>query len=126
MSLFQVGDFQGHSGRRLTWKVECDALTVVDWQDLASIAFHEGLVRPFGVVEGVPSGGLILAKALVQYKTRGHPGLLIVDDVLTTGGSMEVHRAGREAQGLVIFARGPCPSWITALWQWGGKVAESP
>ena len=28
---------------------------------------------------------------------------------------MEAHRAGREMIGAVLFARGPCPSWVTPL-----------
>jgi len=64
----------------------------------------------FGAVEGVPSGGLRFAEALRQYQSAGP--LLIADDVLTTGASMELHRAGRDALGVVIFARGPCPAWV--------------
>ncbi|KKL20362.1 hypothetical protein LCGC14_2456230, partial [marine sediment metagenome] len=42
--------------------------------------------------------------------------LLIVDDVLTTGASMEKQRAGRtNTIGAVIFARGDCPAWVKPL-----------
>ena len=46
--------------------------------------------------------------------TRLCGDMLIVDDVLTTGASMEHERArcsGRTI-GVVLFARGPCPEWI--------------
>ena len=44
-----------------------------------------------------------MAEAMQSYCTDGP--LLIVDDVLTTGGSMEEFRAGRDAIGAVIFMR---------------------
>lgn len=115
MSLFQRGDFVAASGATLPWKVECDALTPEDWRTLAGAV--AGAVR-FGTVEGVPRGGLAFAEALAPYASTGP--LLIVDDVLTTGGSMERHRAGRDAIGVVAFARvGELPPWITAVWRWG-------
>ncbi len=58
----------------------------------------------------MPIGGLRLAQAMQPYVSSSGP-LLIVDDVLTTGQSMEKHRAGREAIGAVIFMR----SWEGAL-----------
>jgi len=116
MHLFQLGEFVAHGGQTLTYKVECDVLTNDDWQTLARLA-HPHL-RPFRRVEGVPTGGLRLAHYLRPYAVMDG-GLLIVDDVLTTGGSMEFQRSGRIAQGLVIFARGPYASWIKAMWTWG-------
>ena len=74
--------------------------------------------RKFGCVEGVPRGGVRLATALERYITVGDD-LLIVDDVLTTGLSMERHRDGREAFGIVVFARGLCPNWISSIWNLG-------
>ncbi len=111
--MFQLGEFKAHSGRILYWKIECDALSTNDWKCLAWIV-HD-LVTPFGSVEGVPTGGCHLANWLETYVTRGP--LLIVDDVLTTGQSMEEYRAKRAAIGAVIFARGPCPKWITPVFQ---------
>lgn len=55
-----------------------------------------------------------MAVALKPYATG--EGLLIVDDVLTTGRSMEKQRSKREAKGIVLFARGPCPLWVEAVW----------
>ena len=112
MSLFNAQPFTSAAGLELLWKLECDELSPADWRNIAAIVaphFH------FSSVEGVPRGGLLFAEALEPYKTEGG-GLLIVDDVLTTGRSMEVQRRGRvPASGLVLFARGPLPSWILSV-----------
>lgn len=113
-SLFQTGIFQLHSGATSLWKIECDALTDEDWATLALLVTEN--VAPFGRVEGVLRGGLPLAAALersARYSSIDR--LLIVDDVWTTGGSMEAHRAGRDAIGAVVFARGPVAPWVTPL-----------
>jgi orotate phosphoribosyltransferase len=109
--LFQAGDFRLASGVRSPWKIDCDALVPADWTTLALMLRDR--LPPFGAVEGVPAGGLRLAEALAPYATTGP--LLVVDDVWTTGGSWERWRAGREAVGAVVFARGPVPPHITAL-----------
>lgn len=116
MNLFQLGDFILHSGNRTPVKIDCDALTD---DDLVTVAFMIARLQPlpFGTVEGVPTGGLRLAKALQEYCTPG-AGLLIVDDVYTTGASMETQRAGRPALGAVIFSRNDLvPAWITPLFR---------
>lgn len=113
--LFRLGRFMSAAREPLSWKVECDALTWNDWLCLAEVI---GPRLHFGQVEGVPRGGCPLARALEMYATPGGP-LLIVDDVLTTGSSMERHRAGRDAIGVVLFARSDCPEWITPVWQLG-------
>ena len=103
------------SGLHSSWKIECDALTPHDWYTLALIACE--LLPPFGAVEGVPRGGIAFAEALRRHVTAGP--LLICDDVLTTGASMERLRAGRDAIGVVAFARGPCPDWVMLIWRLG-------
>ena len=113
MSLFNLGQFTLHSGAQSPFKIDCDALTDADLEALAQIGAQ--MVPLFGKVEGVPRGGLRLKAALDKYADARWSQLLIVDDVLTTGGSMERQRNGRQAVGLVIFARGPCPSWVTPL-----------
>jgi len=110
MTLFKRGDFQLHSGELSSWKIDCDALTDEDIETLARLIADR---FTFGFVEGIATGGWRLAKALEKWVTTGK--LLIVDDVLTTGASMEEQRAGREAVGVVIFARGVCASWITPM-----------
>ena len=115
--LFNIGNYKLSSGRESKLKIDCDFLTDEDWEALAQIAVH--LLPLFSRVEGVPTGGLKFAKALEKYtcsKLCGADGkLLICDDVLTTGGSMIKQRAGREAIGIVVFARGICPSWVTPI-----------
>lgn len=116
-ALFVGGCFTAHSGATLSYKVECDALTEIDvWTAAAEIARHE----TFSEVVGVPRGGLRLADALRPYCGK-EGGLLLVDDVLTTGASMEEERArrGGDCRGVVLFSRGPCPEWITPWWRSG-------
>lgn len=115
-SLFKSGTFHLHSGELSEWKIDCDALTDDDLDTLAQMIGRR--VGKFSVAEGVPNGGLRLAAALNRRFAKNDAPVLIVDDVLTTGASMEAQRAGREANGAVIFARGPVPSWITPLFQY--------
>lgn len=110
--LFVPGIFTSAAGLKLAWKIECDSLTHEDWETIASVT---GPHLNFCRVEGVPTGGLLFAEALKPY-TTGDEGLLIVDDVLTTGKSMEAQRDGRVAQGLVLFCRGIRPSWVFPVW----------
>lgn len=112
MSLFRLSNFTSHSGLELTWKIDCDGLNTEDIETLAKVGAE--LVSSFGRVVGVPRGGLRLAGALQRYATSGPT--LIVDDVLTTGRSMEEERAKHSgAIGLVIFARKEPPKWITPI-----------
>lgn len=113
MTLFQQGNFNLHSGVKSWLKIDCDALTNEDLDTIAHLLIFR--LPEFGSVEGVPTGGLRLAKALESYITTGP--LLIVDDVLTSGGSMEEHRNGRDAIGSVIFARRQPARWIVPLFQ---------
>lgn len=120
MNLFQMGNFTLHSGEESWFKINCDALTDDDLETLALLVAEDYRIGPFHVVEGVPSGGLRFAEALQRfalskYKDVQNPRLLIVDDVLTTGSSMEKQRNGRKAEGVVIFARGLCPGWVVPL-----------
>lgn len=112
-SLFVRGEFVAHSGATLGWKIDCDTLSD---QDIATLAYVISVrVGSFSDVEGVPHGGMRLAKALSAYMTPHVGPLLIVDDVCTTGGSLEAQREGRDAIGYVIFLRSGLPSWARAI-----------
>ncbi len=117
-SLFMLEPFTSHSGVRLDWKIDCDALTEAELECIAFI-IHNQFSRIKWVV-GIPQGGVRLANVLrSKYVCRHSKGItLIVDDVLTTGASMEKAREAHPgASGAVIFARGPCPDWIQPVFQ---------
>lgn len=120
-NLFQLGKYTLASGAESAWKIECDAFTDEDIKTLAEMIRQ--VVKPFSAVIGVPRGGLKLASALEPYVTHNlNLPVLIVDDVLTTGGSMEKVKAqllkgAEKAIGAVVFARGECPNWVRPLLQ---------
>jgi orotate phosphoribosyltransferase len=118
MHLFQTGNFILHSGEQSHFKIECDSLIYDDWETLARMISYK---YAFSAVEGVPRGGIPLANALQKYCDHEYLyPTLIVDDVLTSGNSMEQQRNGRNGvYGVVVFARGRCPSWVDAIWHFG-------
>ena len=125
---FEQGQFNLHSGKQSSWKIECDSLTQ---DELNLFVGMIGSAFVFTEVEGVPTGGLELARLLQPYcavpKVVGYRRLLIVDDVLTTGGSMEDQRAGRDTadiDGVVLFSRGECPYWVTPIFQLDEKFQK--
>ena len=122
--LFQKMDFVGHSGKKLTWKIECDAIQSSEWVTIAHI-INELEKRPFGEVVGIPRGGVTLGNILQGYATgKDEDPLLIVDDVMTTGGSFKYfaeqyfrNRPYRKFFGWCVFNRGSddAPAWVTSL-----------
>ncbi len=113
MSLFLQGVFALHGGSMSSFKIDCDGMSD---DDIAAAARALSQRLPaFGDTIGVPRGGRRLAEAMREYATTGP--LLICDDVLTTGGSMEAMRRNEPSTtlGCVLFARGACPRWITPL-----------
>lgn len=119
MSLFNLGTFVLSSGQTSTFKIDCDALTDADWAALARSA--AGSLPPFSSVVSVPTGGDRFAKALEAYAgdDYGQNRTLIVDDVLTTGASMERAREATTGRslGVVAFARNKPPPWILAVFK---------
>jgi|SRR5215469_9334707 len=115
MSLFINKPFISHSGRALDWKIDCDAL--ID-DDLATLACVFARRLKWSRVIGIPRGGMRFAAALRPYSTDDEADpLLIVDDVWTTGASMEDMRnrfLTLPVIGAVIFARTPVPNWVHA------------
>jgi len=112
--LFNTGEFKLHSGEKSNYKIDCDALSE---EDINNLAFMIAEKTYFGKVYAIPQGGLRLAYALSFYENRSGP-ILIADDVLTTGGSMEKAKKlfpGKEVKGVVIFARCTPPNWVRAV-----------
>ncbi len=134
MSLFQSGNFTLSSGKRSDLKIDCDALTDEDIETLAYLIYKRLSSSWHGATAShicpVPTGGDRLASALGKRRqdrryvkiVHGAP-VLIVDDVFTTGRSMEAERLKHPepVRGVVIFARAPCPTWITPLFQFAGN-----
>lgn len=124
-TLFEKKEFIMHSGGKGFFKIECDALTHDDVETLALIIAQK--IKQFtksdgwGIknVYGVPNGGSRLANALQRRYWDPHgEHRIIIDDVLTTGNSMieaKKDLGWDNALGIVVFARGPCPVWITPI-----------
>lgn len=117
--LFATGVFTLHSGDTSTLHINCRALRPSELVALAQQA-AERLPR-FGRVYGIPEGGLRFADALRKHADTSDADLplVIVDDVCTTGASLEEARrgqnTGRPVIGVVLFARGGCPEWVRPL-----------
>lgn len=130
MSLFQWGNFTLHSGDKTWWRIDCDDLTESEIAIFAKMIrekageYHRALCPDSHKGSAAPR----LTSALHEHRAassgRGYK-TLIVDDVLTTGASMNEVRQlaaasqlkGSEIEGYVIFARGTCPAWITPIFQ---------
>jgi hypothetical protein len=114
VNLFNLGEFTLHGGQSSDFMIDCNALTDADLEAIAQKLSQK--LPPFGSVEGIPTGGLRLAKAMKKYVGDGQP--LIVDDVWTTGNSMNEYRKNfprSSVLGAVIFARGSVPPWVTVF-----------
>lgn len=123
MSLFKHGEFVLHSGDKADFLIDCYALTQMDIDALA--AFVAPRLKPFAEVKPIPKGGARFGTALMPYRSAVG-GLLVVDDVLTTGSSMEAARGDREdVQGVVLFARGPYPTWVRPIFVIPGRWGAS-
>jgi hypothetical protein len=116
--LFMLGSITLRSGKRSWWKVECDALTEYDWDAIARWIYM--YARPYSEVIGVATGGEKLAIELNKYKSARGPRL-IVDDVLTTGETITALMTRPDDIGFVVFARGPLPERVRAMWVLGVK-----
>jgi hypothetical protein len=122
VSLFVPGEFTSHSGLALPFKIDCDALSNADLDCLAQVYARR---QQFSDVYGVPSGGTRFAEALRRYTTPNGSFILLADDVLTTGAAITELRAEWPESmhwtilGVVLFARGPCPDWVTPIFQLG-------
>lgn len=128
--LFQNKTFIGASGKKLDWKVECDAIPQPgNWEWGAKRVSEQ---CRFHTVYGIANGGLLFADACEQYKTTDpSAGILIVDDVWTTGHSIikfysELPATDSRVYIWVMFSRNPdIPWWVRALWSYtGGDIKQ--
>lgn len=120
-----------HSGIILHFKIDCDVLTDADWDIMAELI---GMRNEFNQVVGIPRGGIPLAERLADFavpQTKKKKRILIVDDVLTTGRSMEEYYARyktpeTKVRGVVLFARSRAylPSWVDPVFQLHGIYAD--
>jgi predicted amidophosphoribosyltransferase len=125
MNLFKYGRFTSHSGVTLPFKIDCDALEDEDLETLARVVATR---FEFSKVIGVPRGGLRFAEFLDPHIRTNGP-ILIVDDVLTTGRSMQemwlkVAKDQYDTIGIVIFARGPHPAWIKPIFYLNDLISQ--
>ena len=120
MSLFIKERFKMHSGKWSDFKLECDGLTE---QDYMTLAFLVSRKMRFCNVYGIPRGGVLFANCLNPYAVSDTKDFLIVDDVLTSGGSLlkardelsQKHGDTYTYKGIVVFARGECLPWVTPI-----------
>ena len=121
--LFRSINFKSHSGLDLSWKIEMDVLSDREWFTIKKMIME--ITPPFREAVGIPRGGAFLGDLLNEHATgkEGDP-VCIVDDVLTTGESMEYfvtqyrrNRCPFTAIGWVVFARVQPPDWVQALFQ---------
>ena len=124
LDLFQSVDFKSHAGLDLNWKIEMDALSDDEWFTIARMILEHSV--PFHSAIGIPRGGVKLGELLNMHGTnKEEDPICIVDDVLTTGMSMNEYKEGLPlerwqkslALGWVVFARVKPPKWINALFQ---------
>lgn len=123
--LFKTGDFTLHSGGKSWFLIDSNALTDGDIEFLAEFIVKELKIDNFEVAVGIPRGGTRLAETLNdKYAGRGPMNhVLIIDDVCTTGDSLEEYKKELEDHGdtiiggVVIFNRGNCPNWVTPIFQ---------
>ena len=113
----------------LPFKINCDLLAQ---EDINCIAEYIASKCEFGVALGIVRGGIRLAEALEPYAVQDAPfNILIVDDVLTTGQSMEQSKAKLPPQihwddviGWVIFAITEPAPWIKYVFKTSEDISK--
>lgn len=124
--LFQKGTIKLNSGLLSDFKIDCDALTN---EDIECLAYLISKKLKFREVYGVPTGGLRLEEKLKPYCIADdNLPVLICDDVLTTGNSMNRFRetlGSYDVIGVVIFSRGKCEQWIYSLFNYNSPLSQT-
>lgn len=119
--LIHIGQHVLNSGKKSDFKLFADQFIIDNIEGLVHLIRKAS--GPYGAVHGIPRGGCLLADALGKHTSFELPQtLLVVDDVLTTGGSMKRAREANAGKfefvvGAVAFSRGMCPAWITPVFQ---------
>ena len=123
--LFQKINFISHSGIPMTWKIECDSISLKEWECIAYM-IKEVEQQPWRKAIGIPRGGVTLGLCLDEFSTglESDP-ILIADDVYTTGKSFkdfvnENHPNDATIQWCV-FARQPTLGRVKALFTMPGR-----
>lgn len=119
-NLFIKKRFKMKSGGMSDFKIECDALKEEDYD---TIAFLISRKVKYKKAYGVPRGGLVFAEKLNKYASNESDLILIAEDVVTTGKSMEDFREKlmqenstyKNILGVTAFSRGPLPMWIKSV-----------
>jgi hypothetical protein len=125
MSLLQEGSFTLASGKHSEFKIECDVLTEEDFSTAAYLLVQQ--LPIFDQVYWVPTGGERVAEPLYKFSNFDHSDakILIVDDVWTTGGSVNRYIDDNDFDRdkvicAVLFARGDTPDWVYPLFTMNG------
>lgn len=119
--LINKGQFILASKHFTNLKIDADALSSDDLVHAADL-MRIMLPHHYGLVIGVPTGGLELARAFSRFSHKQSPNILLVDDVWTTGGSMmryadTLKPSDGTVMGAVLFARGETPDWVKYLFR---------
>lgn len=122
--MFKWKSFKSHAGKSLKWKIECDNLSEEDIECLAKLIYTKYSYECISHPPTNSANVIDLINKLERHKSfNADYDYLIVDDVLTTGKSMNdiyehLHTDyGYKIKGVVIFARSECPGWITPIFQ---------
>lgn len=122
--MFKKGKFKLHSGGESEFKIVCDTLTKEDLEALAYLV-SKRITNFHSVTVPADTTSLTVidfSNALEKYAdTENGKYRIIVDDVLTTGSTMEETKANffpdEPIIGVVIFARGMCPTWVHPIFE---------
>lgn len=132
MSIFKSQRVLAASGKELHWIIDCDDFTDAELGVFAKLIIAKypnfwSVTHPTSHYGScVPRLATAIASIRGSIPASQGEYVLIVDDVLTTGQSMEQLAQGYRTKrtwndqlakvvGAVIFARDVCPPWITPL-----------